>query len=176
MDFKVFPLDKLIKLYGEDKVSTLLKQFKSRNSDVENFIKSKAVQFEKVGLSRTSLVFGNYNQQSVIVGFFSLSSKPLILSKANWKKISNSTKRKLLPLGYQSVRYNYCIPSILLGQISKNFSFVDERLTGGDELLELAYRNVRQAAILIGDQVLYLEAEDNKKINEFYTRNGFTCL
>lgn len=176
MSYRVFSLSELLDLYGEEKVRRLLENFGSKNSDVEYFIRTKAVQFERVGVSRTSLVFDDYHGQVVIAGFFSLSNKPMILIEDTWNRLSNSTKKKLIPMGYKDKHFFHSVSSILLGQISKNFAYDDGCLIKGDELLQLTFEHVKTASRLIGGQVLYLEAEDDTKIDSFYTRNGFACL
>lgn len=176
IDFQTYSLNQLLDVFGEQKISLLLSHFKSKNSDVENYIKNQAIQFENAGLSRTKLIFKEYKKQKVVVGFFSLSCKSLILSQKNWEKLSSGTRRKLMPMKYNEKHDYYTICSILLGQLSKNFLYADGNLIKGKELLESVYKTIRKISNLVGGQILYLEAEDNEKINEFYTNNGFSFL
>ena len=42
--------------------------------------------------------------------------------------------------------------------------------------IALAYQKIREAYILIGGRILFLECEDHPKLTNFYSRNGFSEL
>lgn len=46
----------------------------------------------------------------------------------------------------------------------------------GDELLELACKEVEKVQAVVGGKIVYLECEDNEKLKEFYSRNGFVAF
>ena len=81
-------------------------------------------------------------------------------------------------LGYKTEMANYEIKGILLGQLGKNYSEEAIKAKGitGDELLALAYQKIREAYMIIGGRILFLECEDHQKIKGFYSRNGFKEL
>ena len=71
----------------------ILKNFKNKyNKDIEDFLHNKAIEFEKAGLSSTHLVF---NENFVLLGYFSLANKPLLVSKRNYEALSKSQRKKL---------------------------------------------------------------------------------
>jgi len=57
VSFEVVSLRQLLDNYETREIITQLNDFASINDDVESFLKKKAIQFEKVGLSRTTLVY-----------------------------------------------------------------------------------------------------------------------
>ncbi len=61
----------------------------------------------------------------------------------------------------------------LIAQLGKNFSDnVNERISGA-ELLELALQVVEQMQQLGGGMVVFLEANNEEKLLNFYCDNGF---
>lgn len=49
--------------------------------DVENFLKTKAINFDKQSLSRTHLVISTFQDKPILVGYFTITNKPLLLLK-----------------------------------------------------------------------------------------------
>ncbi len=61
-------------------------------NDVEFFLHEKAISYESMTLSTTYLIFASAGDENVLVGYFSLANKPLVMNKKNYKglaKISN---------------------------------------------------------------------------------------
>lgn len=61
----------------------------------------------------------------------------------------------------------------LIGQLSKNFFDNYNELITGDELLKLACDKVKVIQGEIGGRIVYLECEDDPKLIDFYSSNGF---
>lgn len=156
----------------EDTLKNIFKNFSSINSDVEDFLLNKSIQFEKMDLSRTYLVFYSYKNKYVLVGYYSITNKPLIISKNNFMKFSNSLKKQLLGIGHKTERQNYEIKSILIGQFGKNNRYPN--LISGKELMYLVYRTVEEVYELIGGRILYLEVDDEIHLRKFYLDNNFS--
>lgn len=176
MSFEVIALDRLLANYDEENIKSQLEVFTSINDDVESFLKNKAIQFERVGLSRTTLVYASIKGDLKLAGYFAISTKPLTISKKNWNRLSKSVQRKLLPMGYKTEQDNYEVSSILLGQLGVNFTYREFHIITGDELLALAYKEITRAWKTIGGTMLYLEAKNDSHLRDFYTRNGFSQL
>lgn len=143
--------------------------------DVEDFLHNKAIEFEKNDIARTYLVFSSYKGFPVLVGYYSLSNKPLIISKKNYCKFSTSLKKKLMGFGHKTQRDNYEIKGYLLGQLGKNFSedaLATKAITGSD-LLSLATESMLQIHKLAGGRIFYLECDDVDKLKQFYFKEGF---
>lgn len=176
MTVDLVPLNGVLEKYPEEQVHESLSSFTSINKDVEFFLHERCIEFEKVSLSRTTLAFSSYKGESVLAGYFSISSKPLTISKKNWHRLSKSVQHKLMPMGYKTEQENYAVSSILLGQLGMNFQYHDIRLITGSQLLSLAYKTIKAANEVIGGLVLYVEADNEPHLREFYTSNGFSQI
>lgn len=177
MAFDVVPLGALLKRYREEEIRKSFSSFTSVNKDVERFLHETCMQFERVGLSRTTLVYSSYQGEPVLVGYFAIALKPLSISKKNWARMSNGLHRKLMPIGYKDEMDRYTVSSILLGQLGLNFRYrntgAGKRIITGSQLLGLAYQEIIRAEEILGGVVVYVEVDNELKLREFYTRNGF---
>lgn len=97
MALHAFSLSDLINTLGLDEVQIIIESFKSINlgtstpHDVEVFLRTKAIEFEKSSISSTYLVFDT--QTHDLVGFFSLANKPLIFSKKGFQSLSKNMQK-----------------------------------------------------------------------------------
>ncbi|WP_088815534.1 MULTISPECIES: GNAT family acetyltransferase [Listeria] len=183
MGLNLINLYDLLSTQEEEKVKELLSSFSCNNqskgaNDVEYFLHNKAIEFEKVGLSKTYLVMSTYRQVPFIAGYFSLSSKSLVIPKKHYQKLNISMKKRLMSFGAKSDLENYQTTGFLLGQLGKNCSTIAQKAESvtGEELLALVYKTVKQIHMLVGGRILYLECENNPKIIQFYIKNGFALL
>lgn len=152
-------------------LSKLFSTFSSINEDVENFLLNKSEQFETMDLARTYLIFSKYRGENILAGYYSITNKPLMMSKKNFSRLSNTLRKRLLGMGQKTERENYEIKSILLGQIGKNFNYKNS--ISGTDILKLSYITISQVYQLIGGRIIYLEVDNNDKLRSFYTNNGF---
>lgn len=174
--FIVAKISQMIQIYGEEQIKTLLSKFSCPiNLDVENFIKQNAISSDKQGFSTTRLVFASYKGAPVLVGYFTLANKVLVVSRSC--KLSNRLKSRLNRFGtYNQELKQREIPAPLIAQLGKNFAYAQHKLITGDELLEIATEYVRKALRLLGGRVVYLECEDDPRLIHFYARNGFVAF
>lgn len=175
MGFFKVSLKKMIDEIGENKVKNILSDFLCpKNIDVENFLKNKAVEFEKHGWSATQLVYTSYKEKLVLIGYYALAQKSLIIEN---QAVSNSLKKKLKQFAtYNSDIKAYMIPSPLIAQLGKNFNNNYNSLITGDELLGMAIDDVKITQQILGGRVVYLECEDVPHLVEFYENNGFVIF
>lgn len=184
MALNLITLDDLLNKsdYEEEDIKKLLFSFETISSkyapgseDVQDFLHNKAIQFEKIGLSRTTLVMSTYRGQSFLAGYFSISPKPLVINKKNFGKLSSSLKKRLMGIGHKTEQDNYQIPSFLIGQIGKNYNEIarNAKSISGKDLLKIVSEKIKEAHKLVGGRIVYLECEDYGKIKDFYTENGF---
>ena len=157
---------------GEDAAKGILSSFSCPlNPDVENFLKYKAIEFAKQGLSQTHLVFASYRDEIVLVGYFTLANKQLAVSK---KKISKTQAKRVGKFGpYDPQTKSYYIAAPLIAQLGKNFTNAYNKLISGDELLTIACEKVSIVQMAIGGRYVYVECEDIPHLTDFYSRNGF---
>lgn len=177
MEFKIILLQDLLDGLGDLETEKILKTFKSipseKTNDVECFLHDKAIQFEKSSIATTHLVFKNSN----LVGYFSLANKKLTIGDKNYKKLSNSQRKKLCKNGEKLENGVYQMNSYLIGQLGKNYSkCLNGDFISGDELLTLAYNTLLKVKSLISARYVWLECEDNPKLIKFYENFGFSLI
>jgi hypothetical protein len=157
---------------GEDATNSILLEFFCPvNSDVEYFIKHKAIEFSKQSLAKTHLVFCSYKSEIVFIGYFSLANKFILV---NPDVLSKTKRKRITKFGtYNKDTKKYIISAPLIAQLGKNFKYKDMRLISGNELLKMACDKVQEAQSYIGGKIVYLECEDKSVLNQFYSNNGF---
>ena len=183
MSLKIIGLQSLLKALDKETVQEILNNFKSipnvvtgEVNDVEYFLHSKAIHFEKMTISTTHLIFSEYKGNDVLVGYFSVANKPLTMSKRNYNNLSSSQKRKLCQGGRKTESGGYVLNSYLRGQIGKNYSkeALETKSITGKMILSLAYDTLLQAKMIVNAKYVWLECTDNPKLLNFYKSFGFT--
>lgn len=168
-------LSKLISQIGEDNVKNILSDFSCPiNSDIETFLRKKAIEFEKQSISATHLIFTSYKSQNVLVGYYTLATKAFNVTKS---AISKSMSKRINKFAtYDTDLKSYILPAPLIAQIGKNFTNNYNSLITGDELLSIAIDDVKVIHQIAGGKVVYLECEDKPRLIDFYSRNGFVSF
>ncbi len=137
-----------------------------KNLDVESFLKSKAIRFEKSDNSRTYLILdGNSGE---ILAYFSLSFKEVSLEHS---KISKSQVKCLDGISKNSEQ----VRAYLIGQIGKNFAVMPNQITLS-AILDEVYAIIEKAKVLIGGRAIILECDKSDKLIRLYKDNGFEIL
>lgn len=141
------------------------------NKDVEQFLREKAILFSEQRLSATYLVFTQYKDRHVLVGYYTLADKILTIRKDSLSK----TKRKRIAkfAKYDDLLKSYSLTAILIGQLGKNFFSEYNKLISGDYLLNLACNRANEIQLMSSGKIVFLECEDKIRLIEFYEKNGF---
>ena len=159
------------KILGEEELQKLLSEFScDKNSDVERFLKEQSVEFTKKNQSVTYLVFAN--EDASLVGYFTIAIKPISVNADNF---SNTMKRKIARVSeFDETNGTYTLSAYLIAQLGKNFANgANERITG-EQLLQSAVDTVKELQYMAGGMVIFLEADDDEKLIDFYEeKNGF---
>lgn len=137
-----------------------------KNSDVESFLKDKAVLFEKKHKSRTYLVVDELKLNAgvfEILAYFSLAVQVL-------KIPDNLSKEKIKKLDglYKNTSE---IPVYLIGQLAKNDAHKDQ--IDGSEVINLALSIIMKSFKYVGGRIILVECDDNPKLIDYYTQSGF---
>lgn len=175
MGYTVINLKDIYSSMGENRTKEILKDYRCEwNSDVEYFLKEKAIEFSKQDISRTFIVMSLYKGKNVIVGYFAIANKSTTIKKS----ILSNTKRKsiLRYAKYDNETKGYSIALPLIGQLGKNYNNGYNKLITGDILLKLACNKIKETQNTLGGRYVFLECEDNDKLKEFYESNGFECF
>lgn len=152
--------------------------FTGEVNDVEFFLHQKAINFEKMALSTTYLLFSTNKEKQVLVGYFSLANKPLTMSKKNYSNLSNRQQRALCQNGTKTESGGYIVNSYLIGQVGKNYSEEALRLRAinGTQILTLAYDTVLKAKELVNARYVWIECENSNNLIRFYKDFGFEVI
>jgi hypothetical protein len=122
-------------------------------------------------LRKPYIVTTSFRNKQEIIGYFTLAYKLLHVAK---NKLSNSWIKRIARFGnYDKNLKKYTVPSLLIGQISKNYTDNLNKLITGDELLNMALERLSAVQMIIGGRIVFLECQDVDKLIEFYGRNGF---
>ena len=82
MGYIIINLKDIYNSIGEKKTKEKLKEFEcDQNKDVEYFIREKAIEFSKQLIAETFIVMAEYKGENVIVGYFSITNKSIIIRK-----------------------------------------------------------------------------------------------
>lgn len=159
------------KVLGEKELQQLLSEFScEKNADVERFLKEQSIEFTKKNQSVTYLVFAN--DDAAFIGYFTLAIKPISI---NTDKFSNTMKRKIARVSeLDEGNGTYTLSTYLIAQLGKNFTNgANERITG-EQLLQAAMDTIKELQYMAGGMVVFLEAENEEKLMNFYEeKNGF---
>lgn len=148
-----------------------------QDEDIERFLHSRAIEFERTSKARTYLICdaeqlcdeGISSSQLIIYGYISLALKVLSIPD----EISNRQRKELDGLYAKShgepIRD---VPCYLIGQLSKN-SNVPRDSISGRQLLEFAERIIAMAAASVGGRYIMIECREKEKLIKFYSDNEF---
>ena len=175
LGYEKFSLREMLEELGEEKVCSILSEFSCpMNQDVEYFLKKKAIEFEKHRWSATQLIYTSYKNAPVLIGYYSLANKTLVIDN---QQISKSLRKRITSFStYDPKIKRRFISAPLIGQLGKNFSRGYNKLVTGDELLRMALDDVETIQMLLGGKIVYLECEDKPCLVDFYSRNGFVMF
>ncbi len=129
----------MLKAIGEEELLSLLSDFSCPlNSEVEDFVRNKSIDFAQRKLSITYLVMKRTNEaKNILVGIYTLAHKAIEITNSN---ISNTTRKKLLryaTLDKDTDKYN--ISAFLIAQFGKNSAVPEKYSITGNELMDLTF-------------------------------------
>ena len=157
----------------------LLSSFRCINDyDIQNFLKSKAIEFERISKSRTYLIVDKEQLQNsditldkiIIYGYISLAVKVLAVPE----NASNRLRKQLD--GFSAKQHGKPIshfPCYLIGQLARN-SDVPKSSISGTDLLNFAYDIIGTAVEAVGGRYVLIECNNNEKLLKFYSDNDFS--
>ena len=167
----VWRIDKFAKTVGEAVLSSTLSSFAvPLNSEVEDFIRKKALQATKLKSSISYLVIDE--DLADVVGYFTLLVKPFTIQAAS---LSSKNRRLIARFAEENTEAgDYTASVYLIAQIGKNYAIEEPLQISGGDLLNMALHKLRAAQDLVGGKLVLVEREANRaKLLEFYNANGF---
>lgn len=170
MQTKVINILDEIETFGEEVLQNILSTFVSeKNSEIEEFIRDKAINFAKQKLSITYLIIDA--DSGVILGYFTLTHKSVILNSEGLSKTFQKKLAKYSRLDRDTG--NYVVSAFLLAQLGKNYAIKADDRISGKQMMKLVNDVLLDVQRRIGGGVIYLDCEDNPKLKEFYSGENF---
>lgn len=169
----VIPLGELLNAeYDQEKLEQSFQKFScQRETDLEDFLKDKAILYENTNFGKTYLILDKEELDKgsfIVMAYFTIAQKSVDISA-----ISNKQKRKML--GSYPGRDNLkSIPAYLIGQLGRSDSYSSQQLSGTDILNE-CYNAISMAARIVGGNLIILECRECMFSN-FYEKHGFKKL
>ncbi len=158
---------------SEEKAKKLISVFLCRkDTDIENFLKERAIKFEKLGKSRTFFIFDEDEENFKILAYFTLSMQVLIIQK---EMISGNKAKKLDGLtsnrgGSRITEFS----TILIGQLAKNE--MHSSLINGYEVMEYCLAKMLEGQSILSGRIIMLECKNVPNLVKIYEEFGFSVL
>lgn len=137
------------------------------NPDVEYFIHHKAYDFERVGLARTYLVFAQPSRgETYLVAVYALGQSNVELSN----DLKSRHKKKMFGTSYPIGKN---IKTLLIGQLSKNYTNDYDKYITGDILMNLIFSRIKDIHMIFPSVVTHIDCKDEPHLKKFYEKHGF---
>ena len=156
--------------FGESAVAGFIKSFScSLNSEVEDFLKKKAIQSSRLSASQTYLVIDDDTCQ--LLGYYTLVVKSYAVKG---ELLSSSNRRLISRFAEEDESGNFHAAVYLIAQIGKNYALPKEKRISGSRLIGLALDEFRAIKRRVGGKLVMVERENKpSKLQTFYDSNGF---
>lgn len=157
---------------GEDEAQQLISIFVcQKDLDIEHFLKEKAVLFEKLGKSRTFIIYDEEFENIKdfkILAYFTLALQVLkVPGEFSGGKIKNFDGFNAKIHGERITEF----PAILIGQVAKNEIY--KEIITGFEVMQYCLITLLSGQTYLGGRIVMLECKNISYLIEFYNRFGF---
>lgn len=174
----VVPLKTLVDNLEDRVLFEILSSFSCKyDTDIESFLRLKAIEFEKLSKARTYLFLNEEDlrrgvEHPKIYGYISLALKILTLPDTASNRFRKEIDGICAKIHGQQISD---FPCYLIGQLSKNTD-ISNNPVSGRELIDMAYDIIMTASEAVGGRYSMIECHDEGKLIQFYQNNGFKEL
>ncbi len=141
----------------------------NNDNDIETFLKERAITFEKLGKSRTFLIFDEDEEDFKILAYFTLALQVLKIPDNLYNRTIENLDGFNAKIRGEVITE---LPTILIGQIGKNDTYKDE--ISGDDLMQYCLNIILEGQSRVGGRIIMLECKDIKVLTDLYEKFGFT--
>lgn len=168
MIYQTIQLSTMIKNVGRKITKDFLSSFSCNlNSDVEYFVRNKAIPFELAGKAYTYIVFAQEGETIYgMCAIYSIAPQSLQIDK----KLSAKQRKKYFGTTYS---LGNLVNAILIGQLSKNYENGLNKYISGELLMSLIIDRIKEINKVVATTSVYIECEDIDSIKRYYEKYGF---
>ncbi len=143
-----------------------------KDSDVQDFLKDRAIQFEKLGKSRTFFIYNEDGDEFQILAYFTIAIQVLKIPEdiISGRKAKNFDGFSSKIKGAKITEF----PSILIGQLGKNEMYPNG--ISGSDVLEYCLATILEGQVRLGGRIIMLECKNIPYLIELYEMFGFDVL
>ncbi len=155
---------------NEDKktIIDILNSFSSPlNPDIENFIHTKAYDFERIGLTRTYLIYAVLdNNEMRLVAVYCLGQSDVEMLD----NLSGKDRKYMFGTSYPLGKN---VKTLLIGQLSKNYTCGNNNYITGDILMLIIFLRIQEIHKLFPSVVTHIDCKDDIHLRNYYEKYGF---
>ena len=172
----LIPLKDLIKELETEELETLLSSFECNlDSDIEFFLKNRAVSYENLSKSRTYIVLDSEEWESKQVGELTVLGYIAVALKVLTIPIETSNRMRKEIDGLSAKIHGEQItafPVYLIGQLGRN-SKISKEVISGKQLIDYAFAVIQPAISAVGGRYILIECHNKDELIQFYKNNHF---
>jgi hypothetical protein len=149
-------------------LETLVGEFRcAGDKDVESFLQSKAIRYERSGLSRTYIYIAGSDAEPEVAAYFTIA-----VTSVDYQGISRNMRQKVL--GGTPGRDNQDhFGGLLIAQLGRCDSFTKSDINGS-EMMEDCEEIIEETRDIIGGRAIYLDCHE--ELIKFYSSFGYALL
>jgi hypothetical protein len=158
----------LLSGYSQELLEKQLGEFRcSRDGDIEKFIHEKAIEWERLGMSRTFLYREGAGKDTRLVAYITLA-----ITSVDYAGVSRNRRKKMLHRKPGRDSQNN-FPGLLIAQLARDDRF-GSSVIDGTKMIADAEDLIEIGRETLGGMLIYLDCK--KHLVQFYQRNGYELI
>jgi predicted GNAT family N-acyltransferase len=158
----------LLSGYPQELLEKQLGEFScTRDSDIESFIRTRAIDYEVAGLGRTYLYLEGSAENTRLVAYITIA-----ITSVDYTEVSRNRRKKVLHSKPGRDSQNN-FPGLLIAQLARDDSF-DGSVIDGTKLIADAESLIEIGRQALGGMLIYLDCKEH--MVKFYQRHGYELI
>jgi hypothetical protein len=139
----------------------------ARDNDIESFIHSRAIGYERAGLGRTYLYLEGTAENTRLAAYITIA-----ITSVDYTEVSRSRRKKVLHSKPGRASQNN-FPGLLIAQLARDDKY-DGSVIDGAKLIADAEDLIEIGRRTLGGMLIYLDCKE--QMIKFYQRNGYELI
>jgi hypothetical protein len=139
----------------------------ARDSDIESFIHTKAIDYERAGLGRTYLYLEGSAEKTKLAAYITIA-----ITSVDYTAVSRSRRKKVLHSKPGRDSQNN-FPGLLIAQLARDDSF-DGSVIDGAEMIADAESLIEIGRQTLGGMLIYVDCKEH--MVKFYQHHGYELI